>query len=562
MDSSAAITVIAVLASLVFLGAVLSTFCVFITRRMWNEKCRMDDSEKEQPTRVYQIREGKVVTAAEANGQGSARHLHWPSSIYSTAGRKSTGPARSLQVSGGRKRPAIQASRTSHSNLPARVSSLRPEMKSNGHLKSPLGPVLERDQGSGINGDLVRTLEAKPLPPIHTAIITDSLMRAYDAATMPVENQSPRKTYVPLHPTTTNLSEGVTSISAFYHPSGLVSQQQKQMEQLRKNSHASNGSFSKTIASWTKDWDFGDAPLSSTLRYPVPEPKTLSPSKGTAKDARAPPPPLVGVRLPSRGAGRHVSTPATPPLADSQLWSVLQDYQIRTSSSKKRKKRRSILPIWQEQDSPRGSGAPATHDPAAATVSSNQQKISPVTIRSASISAIPPSAFTPVPEPHELANGVIKKPELSYWGLESENSFKIDRKPVNSHKSKHLLPKQNSFLSSHILPKHNSFLNSATTSENGSSHVSPRDSRVPALPIVSPEHTPPKSISPAPNVPTHAKLAVSSPKRYPIIPRSVFSPLTLNMSVPWKDKPLPSPRSESSTAPSFVVSPISSHFGP
>ena len=522
----------------------------------------MDNNEKDQPTRVYQIREGKVVTAAEANRLGSVRHLHWPSSVYSTAGRKSTVPAKSVQASGGRRRPVSHSPRPSHSDPPARVSSLRPEMRSNGRLKSPLGPLLERDQVPSMDGDLERALEAKPLPPIHTAIITDSLMRAYDAASLPVELQSPPKTYIALQPTTTNPSEGKTTISTFYRPSEPESQQQKQMKHIRKNSHTSNGSFSQTIASWTKDWDFGDAPLSSTLKYPAREPSVSSPSRGTAKNVHVSPPALADGQLRSWETRRNLRTPVSPPLADSQLWSVLQDYQIRTSPPKPRKKRRSILPIWQEQDSPRVSGAPAVQNSTARIASSKKQKINPVTIRSASISAIPPSAFTPVPEPYDLASGLIQKPELSYWGLESENSSKIERKPVKSHRSNHLLPKQNSFLSNHILPRHNSFLNSATTSEKASSHVSPRDSRVPALPTVSPENSPPKPISPVPNVPTHAKLAVASPKAYSIIPRSVFSPLTLNMSVPWKDKPLPSPRSESSTAPSFVVSPISSHFGP
>ena len=552
MDSSAVIPVIAVLASLVFLGAVLSTVCVFITRRMWKEKCRVDDGEKEQPTRVYKIREGKVVTAAEANRPGSVRNLHWPSSVYSTAGRKSTAPAKTLQPSGGRRKTVSYSSRVSRPDPPARVSSRRAEVKSNGHLKPPLGPLFERDQIPSMDGDLERALEHKPLPPIHAAIITDSLMRAYDVA--PVEKQSPPKTYTASPPTTTNPSEVKTTRSAFHRPSDLVSQQQKQMEQIRKNSKSSNGSFSQTIASWTKDWDFGDAPLSSTLKYPAYKPSAPNPSRLTRTTLRTPPSPApTKGQLPSR---KNLRTPTSPTLADSQLWSVLQDYQIRSSTSTRRKKRRSFLPIWQEQDSPHVSGAPATQSSTAAASSSKKRKINPATIRSASISAVPPSAFTTVPEPNDSIPGLIKKPELYYWGLESEDSFKIDRKPVESHKSN-----QNSFLSRNILPRHNSFLNSATTSEKASSHVSPRDSRVPVLPIVSPEHSPPKPTSPAPYVPTHAKLAVSSPKTYPIIPRSVFSPLTLNMPDPWKDKPLPSPQSES-PAPSFIVSPISSHFGP
>ena len=480
------------------LASVAATCFAIIRWRRRKEVYQNLSRDQEQPVRIFAVQQGKVITVTESQRNVSIRGLRWPISMYSSGTNRSTSkaPSPSRKSVGSRKQRRHVGSLTQEKRgrEAAEMGSIRQSGDDMGYA-FPRPPENARTRDRDEKQDYSQP--RKQLPVIYDSVISDSLMKAYEGVPYPKGRRKHRRR------TSTAPSSLMLSVGERSRPSSTYNRISATGHLLEPTTPGSQMSSAVDSMSWKETMmpsRSGSQATESFLtksHYPLPAPSTgRSSAESTQKN------------LPSLPSRNQTRTPPVPQISEAIL-----------KAAKKPKFDLNIL-------------------------------------QAASVSAIPPSAFNSYRS--SLSNGeslgsanVVKAEEVKVT--------KVDRPAVSV---------QGAALSE-VSP-----LSIRTTNLPFRSNHNSRNPSTSWISPISPESTPSKSPSNKSRyVPTHLNLTLKQqdpPPRLgltikqqdeqtppPVPGRPPRLPEIIDEHDPYKDKPLPSPRSHS---PSFVVSPVSSHF--
>lgn len=498
MQESSIIVISSVVGGFTFLAFMAATYLVFARRRKRKEMYRNLSRDQEQPVRIFAVQQGKVITVTESQRNVSIRGLRWPVSMYSSGTIRSASKGRSPS-----RRPAGSKKQTKHvANLmqekrSSEAATVEPTRRKPGHSSSvfPMPPEHARIRESKEKQGYSQAQEQ--LPVIYDSVISDSLMKAYEGVPYPKGRRKHRHRSSTA-PSSLRLSLGdKTRLSTTYHPISATG------HLLEPTTPVSQMSSAVDSLSWreprrpSKTWSQASGSFHYTSQYPLPTAATGRSSAESYNNARK--------DLPALPPASLLQSPSIPP----------------TSPSSTRK-------------------------------SSKQSKIDKSVLQAASVSAIPPSAFTSYRSSWSNGEslGSIYLAQTEQVGVDPTDLTTTEQ--VDFAKPKPQPPS--------TLPKVNTTIPLARKSTNVSP-VSRRNSKMSSVSMLS--AVSPLSKAPASKsryVPTHLNLTLKQQDADVIPPlpsRPPRLPEIIDEHDPYKDKPLPSPRSHS---PSFVVSPVSSCF--
>lgn len=485
------------------LFAVMAATCFFITRRRRRrEVYRNLSCHQEQPVRIFAVQQGRVITVTESQRNVSIRGLRWPGSTYSSgtvrSASKARSPSRKSVGSKKKKKHVANLMQEKRGHEAEEIDSIRQKSDDLGYaFPSPPETARTRDRGEKQG----YSQPQKQLPVIYDSVISDSLMKAYEGVPYPKGRRKHcRRTSTA--PSSLRLSVGDNPRpSSTYHPISATGHLLEPTTPGSQMSSAVDSLSWKETRMLSRSWS--QAPESSLTKsdYPLPAPLTGRSSAESSFDTQK--------NLPAIPARYQTHTPPVP--------------QISKAILKAAKKPKFDLDILQ----------------------------------AASVSAIPPSAFNSYRS--SLSNGE---------SMGSATPVKAEEVPIKKSDPPAISVQTTNFgavsplSTGTINPPPGSRRHSKTPSMSWFSPVSP-ESPLSKAPASKPRY-----------VPTHLNLTIKqqeAPPRLnltikqedtPTPPSSIPTrpprlPELIDEHDPYKDKPLPSPRSHS---PSFVVSPISSHF--
>ncbi|MCJ1246666.1 hypothetical protein MMC30_003875 [Trapelia coarctata] len=484
------------------LFAVVAATCFVITRRRRRrEVYRNLSRDQEQPVRIFAVQQGRVITVTESQRNVSIRGLRWPVSMYSSgtirSASKARSPSRKSVASRKQKKHVVNPMQEKRGREAENMDSIRQTSDDLGYA-FPSAPENARTRDRGEKQGYSQP--PKQLPVIYDSVISDSLMKAYEGVPYPKGRRKHRR-ITSTAPSSLRLSVGDRSRPSTYHP---ISATGHLLEPTTPGSQMSSAvdslSWKETMMPSTS-WSQAPESFLTKSHYPLPAPSTGRSSAESSFNEQK--------HLPALPARNQTRTPPVPQISQAIL-----------KAAKKPKLDLNIL-------------------------------------QAASVSAIPPSAFNSYRS--SLSNG------------ESMGS-------ANLAKAEEVSVKESDGPSISVQRVTSDVVSPLSTRSIKTPRSSNRNSKNPSMSWispVSPESPPSSALASKPRyVPTHLNLTIKqqeapprlnltikqqeAPTPDPSIPaRPPRLPEIIDEHDPYKDKPLPSPRSHS---PSFVVSPISSHF--
>jgi len=501
--------IFSVIGGLIFVAVMATTYFVITRRRRRAEAYRNLSRDQEQPLRIFAVQQGKVITVTESQRNVSIRGLRWPLSMYSSGTTRSASKDQSPSRRSVRSRkPRKHVANLMQEKRGGQAANIDPIGQASENLTYafPSPPEAARTRDSNEKEGYPQP--PKHVPVIYDSIISDSLMKAYEGVPYPKGRRKHRKR-TSTAPSGLRLSLGdKPRHSTTYHPISATGHLLEPTTPGSQTSSAVDSLSWKETMMPSRSWTQATDSFLAKRHYPTPAPLTgrssTESSINTQKNLPALPPPY---------------RPPTRPVSQKSQKSILKP----SKQAKKPKFDRDIL-------------------------------------QAASVSAIPPSAF------NSYRSSVSNGESLGSANLvtaESTEVTKLDSPTISVQRASLDEPTP---------------LATKSTNRPTSTH---RHSKTPSMSWISPVTPPPKaSTSKSRYVPTHLNLTMKQqdtpappprlsipgrPFQLPeiidehpsILMRPPRLPEIIDEHDPYKDKPLPSPRSHS---PSFVVSPISSHF--
>lgn len=505
--------IFSVIGGLTFVAVMATTYFVTTRRRRRAEAYRNLGRDQEQPLRIFAVQQGKVITVTESQRNVSIRGLRWPLSMYSSgtvrSASKGQSPSRRSVRSGKPRKHVANLMQEERGGQAANMDATGPASEDLSYA-IPSPPEAARTRGS--NEKQGYPQPPKHMPVIYDSVISDSLMKAYHGVPYPKGRRKHRQR-TSTAPSSLRLSLGDRpSHSTTYHPITATG------HLLEPTTPGSQMSSAVDSLSWretmmpSRSWTQAPESFVAKANYPIPAPLTGRSSADSSINAQK-------------------NLPALPPPSRARTRPVSQISQ------------KSILKP---------------------SKTSNKPKFDLDILQAASVSAVPPSAFNSYRSSWSNGESLGATDLVTAVGTQVT---KVDSPTISVQRASLDDPPPRA---------------TKSTNRPTSTH---RHSKTPSTSWISPVTPPPKAATSKPRyVPTHLHLTMkqqgapgpaprlsipSRPPRLPEIiderPSSILGrpprlPEIIDEHDPYKDKPLPSPRSHS---PSFVVSPvspISSHF--